>query len=123
MCYNNVSKNVRLIPKQMVPIQNYKKFFTELVRKHMIIFGPNIATETAASVEGLRVDSSGEVTEISGTPHLILQNLINQYQQLSAPVTFLNAALLFEKYPDIQKEYNQPLPRVKLICALNDDHA
>ena len=50
----------------MVPIQNYKKFFTEFIRKHMIIFGPNIATATAANVEGLKVDSSGEVTDIVG---------------------------------------------------------
>lgn len=107
----------------MVPIQNYKKFFSELIRKHMIIFGPNIATSTASAVAGLEVDSSGEVTEISGTPHLILQNLINQYQQLSAQITFLNVSLLFEKYPDIKQEYNQPLPRVKLVCSLNNDRA
>ena len=87
----------------------------------MIIFGPNISTGTAGSVAGLSVDPSGEVTEISGTPHLILQNLITQYQQMSAPITFLNVALLFDKYPEIKEEYNQPLPHVKLICYLNED--
>lgn len=105
----------------MVPIQNYKKFFTEFIRKHMIIFGPNIARETAANIAGLTVDLTGEVTDISGTATLILQSLVKEYQQLSNPITILNLAMLLDEYPDIKKEYNQPLPRIRLVCALNED--
>ncbi len=105
----------------MVPIQNYKKFLTELIRKHMIIFGPNIARETAASIEGLTVNPSGEVTDLKGTPILILENLMKEYQKLSVPITLLNLSLLLDQNPDIKQEYNQPLPRIRLVCALNDE--
>ena len=58
----------------MVPIQNYKKFLTEFVRKHMVILGPNIAVETANLVQGLEVDNSGEVLRLEGTSNLVLQD-------------------------------------------------
>lgn len=87
----------------------------------MIIFGPNIARETADNIPGMGVDATGEVTDLSGTPTLILDNLFKEYQKLSKPITVLNLSLLLDAYPDIKQEYNQPLPRVKLVCALNEE--
>ncbi len=89
----------------------------------MIIFGPNIARETAGSIVGLVVDSTGDVTELKGTPTLLLQSLIKEYEKLSIPITILNLSLLLDKYPDIKQEYNQPLPRIRLVCALNEDRS
>lgn len=105
----------------MVPEQNYKKFITELVRRHMVVIGPNIALETANLINGLEVDQTGAVTAIQGSPNLILQDLSNNYQKLSPQITLLTLHLLFEQYKDIKAEYNQPLPRVRLICALNEE--
>lgn len=107
----------------MVPVQTYKKFLTELVRKHMVIFGSNIAREIAATVHGLEIDSTGEVISIAGQPTSVVQKLVARYQELSEPVALLQFRLLLDKYPDIFLEYNQPLPNVKLSCSLIDHKA
>src|SRR5690554_1115850 len=101
----------------MVPTQTYKKFLTELIRRHMIIFGPNIALDIAISIPGLTVSGTGEVTEIIGAPLTALQKLISKYQELSEPVAMLQFRLLLDQYSDIFLEYNQPLPNIKLSCA------
>lgn len=102
----------------MVPVQTYKKFLTELVRKHMVIFGSNIAREIAASVPGLTVDDTGEVVGIAVQPLDALQKLTARYQELSEPVALLQLRLLLDQYSDIFLEYNQPLPDIKLSCSL-----
>lgn len=93
---------------------------TELVRRHMVIFGANIAREIAESTTGLKLEAHGEVVAIQGEPLKVLLKLIAQYQQLSEPVALLQLRLLLDKYPDIFLEYNQPLPNVRLSCALID---
>ena len=102
----------------MVPAQVYKKFLTEFVRRHMVIFGTHIAREIASSVDGLSVDETGEVTAISGAPVMALQKLVSKYQELSEPVVFLQLRLLLDKYPDIFLEYNQPIPNIPVSCSL-----
>ncbi len=102
----------------MVPVQTYKKFLTELVRRHMVIFGANIGRDIAASVQGLTVDDTGEVLAISGQPLAALQKLISRYQELSEPVALLQFRLLLDQYSDIFLEYNQPMPDIKLTCSL-----
>jgi hypothetical protein len=107
----------------MVPQATYKKFFTELIRKHMAILGPNIARDTAMRVNGLILDSSGDVTEIAGDSTLVMQELVDSYTELSAPVTQLSLYTLFETYPTIKQEYNQPLGKIKLVCSLTERKA
>ncbi len=102
----------------MVPVQTYKKFLTELVRRHMVIFGANIAREIASSVPGLVVDDTGEISAIAGQPLTAMQKLVSRYQELSEPVALLQFRLLLDQYSDIFLEYNQPLPNVKLSCSL-----
>ncbi len=102
----------------MVPAQTYKKFLTELVRRHMVIFGPNIARDIAMSVSGLTIDDTGEVSNISDSPVVVLQKVVTLYQELSEPVALLQFRLLLDQYPDIFLEYNQPIPAVRLSCAL-----
>lgn len=102
----------------MVPVQTYKKFLTELVRRHMVIFGPNIARDIAKSMTGMTIDHTGEVIEIKDSPVVVLQKAVTLYQELSEPVAMLQFRLLLDKYPDIFLEYNQPIPPIKLSCAL-----
>ena len=102
----------------MVPVQAYKKFLTELVRRHMVIFGPNIARDIANSTSGLTIDNTGEVTAITESPIVVVQKVITLYQELSEPVALLQFRLLLDKYPDIYLEYNQPIPTVRLSCSL-----
>jgi hypothetical protein len=102
----------------MVPVQTYKKFLTELIRRHMIIFGPYIAKDIASSIPGLTVNTTGEVTSIAGPPLEAMQKLMGKYQELSEPVALLQFRQLLDQYADIFLEYNQPLPTVRLTCSL-----
>jgi hypothetical protein len=102
----------------MTPISNYKKFLTDLVRRHMAILGPNISRDVALRVPALAIEASGEVSEIAGDPLLVMQDLVNGYTALSAPVTQLVLYDLLEANPAIKAEYNQPLSRIKLVCAI-----
>jgi len=89
-----------------------------LIRRHMLILGPNIARDVAFQVQGLSVDSSGDVSGISGDQLLITKDLIGGYMNLSAPVTQLIAYQLLEQYPDIRAEYNDPITDINLTCSL-----
>ena len=52
----------------------------------MQILGAEITLARVKSVSGITVASSGEVTALSGDPHELLQNLINQFIDLSGEV-------------------------------------
>ncbi len=102
----------------MIPTQKYKQFLSELIRRHMLILGPNVARDVAYLVVGLFIDSSGEVLELKGDQLLITKDLIGGYNNLSAPVTQLITYQLLEKYPDIRAEYNEPITNISLTCTL-----
>lgn len=62
---------------------DYKKVISEVIRKQMIILGPGITLSRARNVKGLKVDDSGKVLELSGHPQELIQELVNQFVQLS----------------------------------------
>jgi len=84
----------------------------------MAILGPNISRDVALQVAGLNIDASGEVTEITGETLLVMQDLINGFMALSAPVTQLILFNLLEEMPAIKAEYNQPIGKINLVCSL-----
>ncbi len=104
--------------RKMTPISNYKKFFTELIRRHMAILGPNISRDVALQATGLAIDATGEATDITGDPLLVMQDLVAGFMDLSAPVTQLILYALLEEMPAIKADYNQPLSKINLICTL-----
>ncbi|MEK7559353.1 MAG: hypothetical protein AAB521_03535 [Patescibacteria group bacterium] len=63
--------------------KDYSLVITEVIKKQMIILGPDITLSRARNVKGLKVDDSGTVTEISGPPQELIQELIDQFVQLS----------------------------------------
>lgn len=62
---------------------DYKKLFSELIKKQMLILGPDITLAKAKNVVGITVDINGEVQQIEGDPNVMLQNLINEFVELS----------------------------------------
>lgn len=62
---------------------DYKKLLTEVIKKQMVILGPDITLAKARNVKGLKVDQDGTVSEISGSPQELIQDLINQFVELS----------------------------------------
>ncbi len=81
---------------------DYKQIITEIIKKQIIILGPQIAVLKARGVEGLKVSDEGEVIGIEGSEQAILQRLIDEYVMLSGEIVKNAVNSIFEKYPSIQ---------------------
>jgi hypothetical protein len=62
---------------------NYKQLLTEVIKKQIVILGPDITLSKARNVPGLKVSDDGTVTEVGGSPQEVTQALIDQFVQLS----------------------------------------
>lgn len=82
--------------------EDYKNLITEIIKKQMDILGPEIALSRANNVKGLKVDSSGEVTDVEGEPQTVLQSLIDAYIALSGQIVKNILGPVFAKYPTIK---------------------
>jgi hypothetical protein len=82
---------------------DYKQMLTEIIKKQIIILGPQMAVIKARNVLGLTVSDEGVVTEISGPEQTVLQNLIDEYVALSGEIVKNAVSSIFEKYPSIQQ--------------------
>lgn len=81
---------------------NYKKMLSDLIKKQMVMLGPNIALDKARKVTGVAVNDEGEVTDISGDPRLVLKGVANEYMTLSGQIAQMTLNTLLEKYPGIE---------------------
>lgn len=63
--------------------QDYKNLLTEVIKKQIVILGPDITLSKARNVKGLTVQDDGTVTEVAGSPQEVTQALIDQFVQLS----------------------------------------
>lgn len=64
-------------------IGDYQKLLTEVIKKQIVILGPDITLVKARNVPGLTVADDGTVTAISGDPQLLTQKLVEQFMELS----------------------------------------
>ncbi len=79
---------------------DYKKVLTEVIQKQMIILGPTITLAKARNVQGLTVADDGTVSEISGSPQVLIQSLIDQFVQLSGLIVKKTMEPLLANFPD-----------------------
>lgn len=63
--------------------QDYKQLLTEVIKKQIVILGPDITLSKARNVKGLTVADDGTVTDVSGSAQEVTQALIDQFVQLS----------------------------------------
>lgn len=63
--------------------QDYKNLLTEVIKKQIVILGPDITLSKARNVKGLTVQDDGTVTDVTGSPQEVTQALIDQFVQLS----------------------------------------
>ena len=85
----------------MMPINDtdYKSLFTQLIKKQMLILGPEITLAKVKNVSGISVDPSGEVQDIQGDPQQLLQALINQFVELSGLIVKKTMESILTSYP------------------------
>jgi hypothetical protein len=79
---------------------DYKKVLTEVIKKQMIILGPDITLAKARNVHGLTISNDGTVTDIQGHPQELIQSLIDQFVQLSGLIVKKTMEPLLSIYPD-----------------------
>ena len=79
----------------------YSALISEVIKKQSVILGPEIAILKARSVPGLMVDNDGKVTGVGDSPKDTLQNLVDQYVELSGQIVKNALGSIFAKYPNI----------------------
>ena len=97
-------------PSNQPPNQDYKKLLTDVIKKQIVILGPQITLAKARNVKGLKVADDGTVTEMQGSPQELIQLLIDQFVQLSGLIVKKTMEPLLSMYPDGEKpnELQQP---------------
>lgn len=66
--------------------EQYKSILTELIKKQMVILGPDITFLKVKNVRGITIAPDGTVTSVEGDPKQALQNLINEFVELSGMI-------------------------------------
>ncbi len=78
---------------------DYKQLFSQLIKKQMLVLGPDITLAKVRNVTGLTVDINGEVQKIEGDPQVMLQSLINQFVELSGMIVKKTMESILTSYP------------------------
>lgn len=85
-----------------ISLDEYKKLLTEIIKKQIIILGPDITLVKARNVSALTVAGDGSVTAISGDPQAALQGLIDEFVSLSGLIVKKTMEPLLSKYPSLK---------------------
>ena len=83
--------------------EDYKNIITDLVKKQIIMVGPNVALSVARKVAEVKIEDDGTVTEINGDPQAAMENVTNQYMNLSGQIARVTLKTILEKYPNIKQ--------------------
>lgn len=81
---------------------DYKQMLTEIIKKQIVILGPQIAVLKARGIPGLKVSDDGAVISVEGPEQTVLQKLIDEYVALSGEIVKNAVNSIFERYPSIQ---------------------
>lgn len=76
---------------------------SSLIEKQIEILGRDVALNTVRKVESLTVSNNGIVVEIKGDPQEAMENVINQYINLSRQIAQTTIKAIIEKYPDFNE--------------------
>lgn len=76
-----------------------KKLFTELIKKQIVILGPDITIAKVRNVKGIEVNQDGEVTRLEGDPQMLLQEVIGQFVELSGLIVKKTMESILSAHP------------------------
>ncbi len=82
--------------------EQYKVLLTEIIKKQIVILGPDISVLKARNIKELAVENDGTVTAINGDPGQALQKLIDEYVSLSGLIVKNIVGTIMSKYPEIK---------------------
>ncbi len=87
--------------KSLSDNMDFKKELSELIKKQIVILGPDTVMAKVKNVSGLEVSSDGEVTKLEGDPKVVLEKLIDEFLELSNLIVKRTMETL--ESPEIQK--------------------
>lgn len=85
----------------MNELEQYKALMSEVIKKQIIIIGPDIAVLKARNVQELTVSDDGDISSIKGDPAVALEKLIDEYVELSGLIVKNALGSIFTKYPAV----------------------
>ncbi len=88
----------------MADVDIYKNMLSDLIKKQMIMLGPNVALGTARKVSGITVSEDGTVTDITGEPQVVMEGVANAFMNLSGQIAQMTLKTILEKYPTIKTQ-------------------
>lgn len=80
----------------------YNQVLTDLIKKQMVMLGPNVALGQARKVAGLTVGDDGTVQSVQGDPQQVLSAVAKQYMALSGQIAQMTLESIIAKYPGIK---------------------
>lgn len=87
----------------MSEVEDYKVLMSDLIKKQMVMLGPNLVLSKSRQVTGLTVADDGTVQSINGDLQVVLQELANVFMGLSGQIAQETLNALLEKYPNIKR--------------------
>ena len=93
------------MPAQPQSRDYFKSLIAEIVKKHAVLYGPQIAVSKASAIEGLEVTSEGEVKQVAGDSEYILRQLLAGYMDLSTHITKSVFLQILEDYPESTRKH------------------
>lgn len=88
----------------MADVEIYKSMLSDLIKKQMIMLGPNVALGTARKVSGITVSEDGTVTDITGEPQIVMEGVANAFMSLSGQIAQMTLKTILEKYPTLKTQ-------------------
>lgn len=82
--------------------EEYRDLISDVIKKQIVVLGPNIAILKAKGVGGLEIDKKGNVIRLKGEPQKVLQKLIDRYVALSGQIVKSTIEPLLAKYPALK---------------------
>jgi len=79
--------------------QEYKKLLTDVIQRQIMLLGPTIAVTKARQVPGIIVADDGTVVSFTGDPQQLIQQLIEQFVELSGLIVRKTMEPLLGNYP------------------------
>ncbi len=80
---------------------DHKQLLSEVIKKQIVILGPDITLAKARNVAGLSVADDGTVLDIQGDPQVITQKLIDQFMELSGLIVKKTMEPLLASFPGL----------------------
>lgn len=86
----------------MDEMTQYKNVLSDLIKKQIIMLGPNVALAQARKIPGFSINDQGDVTEIKDNPQQVLSSVAKQYMALSGAIAQMTLDSLIAKYPNVK---------------------